>query len=116
MPRSLPGFHPNAILFWIDLAMPIGQNPTARSVTQVFGAGHRTGHARMVKHTLTTHAAVKNRLLGELLQSNETTLRPTAWREPTAERQQKLVSRIIEKFKDMGRILQSPKHKPIRLE
>ena len=48
MERLLPviGLQPDALHLWLDFAMAILADPTAWTIAQSLGAGHRTDHSR----------------------------------------------------------------------
>src|SRR2546421_4434318 len=72
--RALPGFDPDAALVGIDLAVAVGAHTTARTVAQILGAAHRAAEAGRVQDALTAHAAVPDRFLERLLDSDHEAL------------------------------------------
>ena len=58
------GLGPDAVLFRIDFARPIQPDTSTRTIAYVFRAVHWADQSGGVKHTLTTHLAAKNWLLG----------------------------------------------------
>ncbi len=53
------GLEPDAVHLRLYLARTIETGTATRSVAELFGAGHRAGHARVVEDALPAHLAVK---------------------------------------------------------
>ena len=96
---------PNTARLRLDFAVAIGAYTTAGAVAYVFGAGHRTGHARAVQNTLPAHLAIKHSPLAGPLSPNDQGLKYAAGLQPAAERLQRPFKNVVDNFQSMWIIL-----------
>jgi hypothetical protein len=55
--------------------MTIKAHATARAIAQLFGAGHRAGHAGTVQDALATHPTIKNGALTDFFNQDHQSFR-----------------------------------------
>jgi hypothetical protein len=69
--RTLPCENPDTIQIGIDLTLPILTHSPAWTVSQLFWAGHWTGHPGAAQVANTTHAAIEEWSLGDNLSETQ---------------------------------------------